>query len=147
QDQNSHWNGQAACHAWPTLPNGRRNCSMNLQAKARECSAVAALYSLGTLSPEESQRFEQRLASGCPLCTTELAEYSNVVDHLALAAPQVEPPPSLRQRLLDRIHTTQDRPPSPPPEGVKEMTIIRGADSPWVQLPVPGVEIRPLLGR
>jgi anti-sigma factor ChrR (cupin superfamily) len=27
------------------------------------------------------------------------------------------------------------------------MTIVRGGDSPWVQLPVPGVEIRPLLGR
>jgi len=132
---------------------------MNPQSNAKECSAAAALYSLGALGEAESKRFEQRLASGCPLCIAEFESYSRVVAYLALAVTQSEPPPSVRQRLLDRIAAAAGRSPSvspplsasqTPSNGTKahgEATVIRGSDSPWIPLPIPGIEIRPLLGR
>ncbi|HEX4772849.1 MAG TPA: cupin domain-containing protein [Bryobacteraceae bacterium] len=123
------------------------------ESNAQECSATAALYSLGTLSEAESKQFEQRLASGCPFCLAEFESYSRVVEHLPLSIEQFEPSPSVRQRLLDRVKasTTQSRSGSPPPsngkEPLSEATIVRGGDSPWIPLAIPGIEIRPLLGR
>lgn len=126
---------------------------MNPESMVKECSATAALYSLGSLGDAESKQFEQRLASGCPLCIAEFESYSRVVEHLPFAITQFEPPPSVRQRLLDRIEATASQSISPtqaPSNGTiaqGEATVIRGSDSPWIPLPIPGVEIRPLLGR
>jgi anti-sigma factor ChrR (cupin superfamily) len=125
---------------------------MNPGSKAQECSATAAFYSLGTLDETESTQFEQRLASGCPLCVAEFESYSRVVEYLPLAITQSEPPPSVRQRLLDRVAAaasqsqSTNQAPSNGTKGEGEATVIRGSDSPWIALPIPGVEIRPLLG-
>jgi anti-sigma-K factor RskA len=67
----------------------------------------AALYAIGTLEGEERAQFEAHLATGCPACTTMLAELSAVVTTLAWAAPAVSPRPELREKLLARIRTEQ----------------------------------------
>lgn len=113
---------------------------MKKNALVRECEATAALYALGALPEESARQFQQRVASGCPMCTATLAEYTEVTDHLPLTVPQVEPPASIRVRLLERIA-------GPPPASKPDRTIVRSTDSPWVPLPAPGVEIRRLLGR
>ena len=54
--------------------------------EARECSTTAALYALGALPAENMAQFEQRLASGCPLCSASVDDYAEVADQLATEA-------------------------------------------------------------
>jgi quercetin dioxygenase-like cupin family protein len=115
---------------------------MTTQDHIEDCRTAAALYLLGALPPEEMTRFEQRLKSGCPLCTTEYAEYACVTDELASSVPTQSPNPSVRRRLLDRIGA------APKARSSKEeMKLIRASDTPWKPLPFSGVEVRPLLGQ
>ena len=113
---------------------------MNRRAHSEECHATAALYALGALPRKEAQQFEQRLASGCPLCTAALSECAEVADLLAMSVPAVEPPADLRDRLLERIGAGSVKPLS------AEMTLVRQGESRWRPMPVPGVEMRELLG-
>jgi anti-sigma factor ChrR (cupin superfamily) len=109
----------------------------------REIEEQAALYALGALPGEEAARFKTRLAAGCPLCRSAFAECQGTVSVLPLAAPEMEPPAGLRGRLMERIGVTETAPEPPAAMG----TIVRPEDTAWENTPVPGVEIRPLLGR
>jgi anti-sigma factor ChrR (cupin superfamily) len=103
----------------------------------------AALYALGALGPDESGKFQKRLAAGCPLCRSAFDEFQSTVEILPLAAPDCEPRPELRARLMDRIGAGA----APAPRRKPTIgTIVRPEDTPW-ESPLPGVEIRPLLGR
>jgi len=106
-----------------------------------DCAVDAALYVLGSLQPEKAGAFEQRLKSGCSLCCAQAEQYAAVAEHLSMSAAPLQPPPELRRRLLDRI-----QPRGKTPEASEHMTIVRGSDAPWVKMPFPGVEIRPLIG-
>jgi anti-sigma-K factor RskA len=55
-------------------------------------------YALGALDPEEEAQVEAHLA-GCDVCQHELAQYEEVVGLMALALPQAEPAPDLKERL------------------------------------------------
>lgn len=114
---------------------------MNAQAHCEECHATAALYSLGALPRDEARQFEQRLASGCPLCSAAMEECAEVAELIAMSVPAVEPPPQLRDRLLERIGAGAA--PAPVSE---EMTLVRQGESRWRRMPIPGVEMRQLLG-
>ena len=107
-----------------------------------DCAADAALYALGTLSPEKAQAVELRLRSGCRFCTTQAEHYAAVADQLALTVPPVQPNAELRQRLLNRLHE-QDACAAAgtgPQSGARQRrTLDQAADS--------GVEIRPLIGQ
>src|SRR3954454_4422016 len=92
----------------------------------------AALYALGALPSAEADKFRQRLAAGCPVCQEVLEECRSVVDLLPLAAPEVEPPPSIRARLMDRIGG--DPSGSVPAQGV----LVRADESEWKEAPAPG---------
>jgi anti-sigma factor ChrR (cupin superfamily) len=94
---------------------------------------------LGALTAGEAQRFEQRLTSGCPLCTAWFAEFSEVTELLALSVDPISPPAATRERLIAMVRTTH---PPPPPE----MTLVRHDDSPWIRTRLKGVATRPLLG-
>ena len=59
----------------------------------------AAPYALGALDESERASFEAHLAT-CDVCTTEVRELRNVAGLLATAAPDVAPPPRLRERIL-----------------------------------------------
>jgi anti-sigma factor ChrR (cupin superfamily) len=118
---------------------------MTTQDHVEGCRMAAALYSLGALPPEEKASFEQRLKSGCPLCTAEYAEYACVADEIAQSVPVQNPTPSVRQRLLDRVGAAAPNPPSN--SSKNEMKLVRASDTPWRSLPFSGIEVRPLLGQ
>ena len=57
------------------------------------------LYALGALMPDEREAFEAHLVT-CAECAAEVRAFSAVAGALAQAAPQVNPPASLRERIL-----------------------------------------------
>ena len=65
-----------------------------------EAAGRAALYALGALEGDEAREFEEHLAAGCQPCAAELHLFEGVVADLGLAAPEAEPPTSVRSRLL-----------------------------------------------
>lgn len=58
-----------------------------------------AAYALGILDPADAQPVERHLA-GCPECRGALAEIQEAVESLAWAAPEAEPDPRLRAKVL-----------------------------------------------
>jgi Anti-sigma-K factor rskA, C-terminal/Putative zinc-finger len=75
----------------------------------------AVAYVLGALDPVARERFEAHAAT-CPECLRELNELGPVGDALALAVPQVDPPPALGRRLLDRAQALAAESPGPVPD-------------------------------
>lgn len=65
-------------------------------------------YVLDALSPEEATEFEAHLTS-CLSCRTEVAELRRVVEVLPLAVDLVEPPQSLRDRILAELEPVPAR--------------------------------------
>jgi anti-sigma-K factor RskA len=63
---------------------------------------LAAFYVLGSLPRVERDAFETHLAT-CAECLTEVRSLRNVTDAMAYAAPQHEPPPALRERVLASV--------------------------------------------
>jgi anti-sigma factor ChrR (cupin superfamily) len=115
--------------------------SNHRDALMEEIEEQASLYALGALPAEEAARFELRLQAGCPICTHEVRECDRAVKALALSAPEATPPASARDRLLDAIGDGKR------PAGVVTMgpgTLVRADSTPWIQTPIPGVEIRNL---
>lgn len=80
-------------------------------------------YVLDILEPDEFVLVSEHLAR-CPFCRAEWRRYSNVVHHLALAAPEVDPPADLKDRLMARI-----RPEEPPRPS------LRSRLTGWLRLP------------
>src|SRR5262245_6262408 len=112
----------------------------------------AALYAVGALASEERRDFEIHLATGCPACTTELAQLSPVVAALADALPPTPPDPQTRAALLKRIGTPASPSPSPlrrhldleMPPASPELFLSRAVDAAWEKSDVPGVSLRVL---
>lgn len=69
---------------------------------------IAALYSLGLLTPGEAAEFEKRLNQD-PKAAAALREFGHAAEAAASAMPKVAPPARLRDRVLS-IAT----PPAPP---------------------------------
>jgi anti-sigma-K factor RskA len=70
---------------------------------------VLPALALGSLDSDEAGRAQAHLSS-CLICRRELASLESVAAQLASALPPVEPPPDLRNRLMDRIHTPRPQP-------------------------------------
>jgi hypothetical protein len=109
---------------------------MAKRTQLREIEEQAALYALGALGSSEAGGFQARLEAGCPVCRDAFEDCRTTVAALALAAPEAAPRPALRKRLMERV-------------GVAETagTLVRPGDTAWEPAGVPGVEIRPLLGK
>ncbi|MGH7503511.1 MAG: anti-sigma factor [Longimicrobiales bacterium] len=60
----------------------------------------AASYALGALDDEERRTFEEHIET-CAVCQTELRAQREVVAGLGSAVPFHNPPPALRDRILD----------------------------------------------
>lgn len=120
---------------------------MKPQELAEECRTAAALYSIGALAPDEAQRFEQRLESGCPFCISEVAAFTEAATYFGTSIPLHDPPAILRQRLLDRV-IASSAPSSTlaAPDAADAHILVRAGESPWTPTPVSGVQVRPLLG-
>ena len=102
-----------------------------------ETCEAAALYALGSLSQSESERFEQRLRSGCPLCLAELENCQEAAELMLLATDAVEPDPGLEARLLARIGA----PSSAPAKPLAQPKILRAGEGRWRTV-APGVQAR-----
>jgi anti-sigma-K factor RskA len=75
------------------------------------CEQLAALYeeyALGVLEGEERAEMEAHLARACPTCTPGVAQARWVVSQLAFAAPDAQPPASLRGKILDAVKPSAD---------------------------------------
>lgn len=59
-------------------------------------------YALGCLDEAERVSVLEHLAI-CSACRTETRAYQAIVAQLALTAPEADPPPNLKQRLMNRI--------------------------------------------
>jgi anti-sigma-K factor RskA len=68
----------------------------------------AALLVLGALTPQERADFEAHLAD-CGECAAEVHSLGAVPAMLARAVPQVEPPPALRDRVLQAVTSGNSR--------------------------------------
>lgn len=59
-------------------------------------------YALGALDAAEANQVAQHVR-GCPACEAELAAFEETAALLALASPQADPPPDLKQRLMSGL--------------------------------------------
>jgi anti-sigma factor RsiW len=62
----------------------------------------AGAWVLGALPDDERERFAAHLA-GCEICSQEIVELQMVADTLPLAAPQMAPPPELKERIMAAV--------------------------------------------
>ena len=62
---------------------------------------LCAGYALGALDDADRRRLEAHLAEGCAECEAALTDFSDSVVQLARSAPEAEPSPALRARVLD----------------------------------------------
>ena len=69
---------------------------------------LAGLYVLGVLSDAEAALVEAALATS-PEMREEVASYQEVAAALLLAGPVVQPNPSLRTRLMDRVKREREQ--------------------------------------
>jgi anti-sigma-K factor RskA len=70
------------------------------------CDQYRELYeaaALGALDPAERRALDAHLATGCPACTRAMEEARLVVSHLAYLAPEAEPSPMLKGRLMQAV--------------------------------------------
>lgn len=81
-----------------------------MQTCPRIDDAIACAFH--QLSGADLAAFQEHLAA-CPACRLKLAEVSDTVDLLAFAAPQIPPPPDLKQKVVGRVaaEVARTRPP------------------------------------
>jgi anti-sigma-K factor RskA len=83
---------------------------MTMDSTEHDYADQAALYVLGGLTRAERDAFATHLAS-CAECRAEVRSLSAVTDALAHTAPQTDPQPALRARVLGSIARTVVVPP------------------------------------
>ncbi|HTM57759.1 MAG TPA: anti-sigma factor [Candidatus Udaeobacter sp.] len=64
---------------------------------------LCAGYALGALDDADRRRLEAHLAEGCAECEAALADFSDSVVQLARSAPDAQPTPALRARVLSAV--------------------------------------------
>ena len=70
---------------------------------------LTAAYALDALDDDETRAYEEHLA-GCAVCQDNLAALSGTMVQLAFAAPPVDPPPELRERILEAARAERQNP-------------------------------------
>lgn len=101
--------------------------------RADEIRELAALYSLGVLEGDDARRFQQFLAED-ERAAVWLASFEQAASALTFLAPPQTPPPSLKDKVLQRIR----RPVIPPGSAA----LVRACDGDWLPAPFAGVEVR-----
>lgn len=79
-------------------------------------------FVLDALTAEEMHQVSQHLAL-CPTCQVELARYQQVVDELPLAVAQTTPPPELKRKIMQSIHSQQPASQVQPPSSAAQPTV------------------------
>jgi hypothetical protein len=116
---------------------------MRSRTGASQVEGEAALYALGALPPAEAEKFRQRLTAGCALCQGLLESCNEAVALLPLTAPETEPPPRIRARLMERIGGASPASRAP---ATAEGLLVRAGETEWMDAPSPGVQYRQLRG-
>ncbi len=114
----------------------------SMDDELEDCAVEVALFALGALPEENARAVEQRLRSGCPFCLAKAEHYALVAEQLALSVSPVQPPPELRSKLLNRIKSGETS-----AALLEHRKVVRVDESAWVKMPIPGVEVRPLIGQ
>lgn len=70
---------------------------------ADQFTELAEFFVLGGLEEPEAKKFARHLAAGCQECRRAVERFRRVVALLPYVAPQNEPPPELKRRLLNTI--------------------------------------------
>jgi anti-sigma-K factor RskA len=73
---------------------------------------LTGAYALGALNDEEKRALEAHLAS-CAECAAEVRAFGDVARGLNHAVPQVDPPSSLRGRVVAQVEHVASRSPAP----------------------------------
>jgi anti-sigma-K factor RskA len=87
----------------------------------------AAFFVLGALTPAERVAFETHVA-GCSECAADVRSLTAVPTLLALAVPQVDPSPALRERVLHSIAAAN----LPPATAAPRTRARAGTWVPWL---------------
>ena len=74
---------------------------------------LTGAYALGALSAEEKRALETHLAS-CAECAAEVRAFGDVARGLDQAVPQIDPPASLRGRVIARVESLAAKSAVPP---------------------------------
>jgi anti-sigma factor ChrR (cupin superfamily) len=119
---------------------------------SEEIAERAAFHVLGLLDAPDRVAFERHLGEGCVICDGEVSRFAATVGELGLAAPVVQPPADLRDRL-DREARPWLRAPGLPP-GVQVWkvwspapsgsAIQHAADRRWETTGLAGIEVQRL---
>lgn len=110
-----------------------------------DLATLAALYALGHLEGGERATFETLLRERQEPATDPLDRFRGVVDALAWGAPPKEPPPTLRERLLE-----QARQESSPRSDLARIDLapgillVRAGHLAWRETGVAGIRYKPL---
>lgn len=106
---------------------------------------LASLYALGALDAAEPRAFETELLVN-PELRRLVGELQRTTDLMALASPQIPLPPSLREKVMERITPVKSsRKPIVPPvlAAVAGLRFDEAAESRgWKPLPMPGAFIK-----
>jgi quercetin dioxygenase-like cupin family protein len=95
--------------------------------------ALASLYVLGVLAPQEAAAFEAHLCEGCRICQKELDRFAALVGPLGYAVPPARPRTEIRERLLSRL------------QAESRSTIIHSTEGAWETIDVQGIILKFLL--
>src|SRR5450432_252933 len=81
-------------------------------AEREHIEELSSAYVLGALTEDEGglQEFETLIESGDPVLSKSLEQMLGASVTLAMAAPQIEPPVSIRVSLLDSVSKLQQLP-------------------------------------
>ncbi|MBI3654687.1 MAG: cupin domain-containing protein [Acidobacteria bacterium] len=106
---------------------------MSHHTSEEEATLQAALFAFGVLPQEEAEAFQQHLAEGCPTCKVEVQSFQLLAEKLAFAAPRVEPPARLRDRLWAEItgESASPQPAKPVHQSLGESLTIRANEGEW----------------
>ena len=104
----------------------------------QDLAELAALYALEALGDDAQRQFTRSLETASASTKEEVAAFQEVVQELAFSGPAIEPPASLKAKLMARIaQEPQDQ------EGAGDFTFVRSAQMAWRDLG-PGVSMKML---
>ncbi len=110
-----------------------------------EMRELAALYALDALDADERSAFERHLEEGCKECDAERRAFEETAAQLVLVVPQVAPPSSVREKLLNLVSAEAHAQTQSAPSqfaGLKDFLVVRKEDGKWMKTADAGVYVK-----
>jgi len=109
----------------------------------RDFEALAAMAALGLLTRAEQECFG-RMAALCPSLEQERRSFEETAALLALSTAPVEPPASLKDRLMERIRPRGRQPNRGLHEALPGIHVLYSGEGTFKNTPFPGVSYQTL---